>query len=634
AIPAKYVSRAVIDPNNQNTAYVTLSGYFGNTTTARVYKTTNLSDAAPTWTGLGAGQIPDVPANAFAVDPADSNTLYLGTDIGVYRSVDGGANWAPFSTGLPRVAVFDMAVHNAARKLRIATHGRGMWEISIAANPAILQGTVTDALTHAPVENATVTAGANSTATDENGFYQFQSIPAGTYSLTVAAVGYLNGAAANVTAANGSATTQNFALTSAPSAACPSDTNQSDFMTGLAANVDVTSSPGDAKLSLLPSAVEEQTTLEFFSNSFTTTVWQAQTFTPSATGRLNQVDFQAALSSATSTLGTVVVEIRNSASGVPGSTVLASANLTTINSTGNAWYTVNFAAPPSVNAGTQYAIVLRAATGGPYRGVRTSTDAYAGGSWLQSSNSGGSWSQLVSGTATLDLAFRAYVVSTNYQATGNYVSAPKDANQADGTQAGWDKITWTAATPAGTDVKFQAAAGNLAGGLFTFVGPDGTPNTYFSNGASLAQFNGFRYLKYKAYLSTTNTAVTPTLGDVTVCNSNTPLPATSLNIAPATGTYGATTTLTATLTSGGSPLAGKPVTFKLNGANFAGNTATTDASGVATISNVSLSGLNAGTYANYVSAKFASDASYAGTSGSNSLTVEKATPTINWANPA
>ena len=130
-IPAAYVSRAVIDPNNQNTAYVTLSAYFGNST-AHIYKTANLNAATPTWTGLDGGQIPDIPINAFVVDPANSNNLYAGTDIGVYRSTDGGTTWSPFSNGLPRVAVFDMAIQNPHRILRIATHGRGMWEFQIS----------------------------------------------------------------------------------------------------------------------------------------------------------------------------------------------------------------------------------------------------------------------------------------------------------------------------------------------------------------------------------------------------------------------------------------------------------------------------------------------------------------------
>jgi photosystem II stability/assembly factor-like uncharacterized protein len=124
----KYVARAVVDPNNQNTAYVTLSGFYGADNGQHVYKTTNLNATTPTWTVAGVG-IPDVPVNGFIVDKATGN-LYAGTDIGVYMSTNGGASWTAYSTGLPRVAVFDMAI-TANRVLRIATHGRGMWEIQL-----------------------------------------------------------------------------------------------------------------------------------------------------------------------------------------------------------------------------------------------------------------------------------------------------------------------------------------------------------------------------------------------------------------------------------------------------------------------------------------------------------------------
>ena len=128
SIPARYVARAVIDPTNINTAYVTLAG-FGLAAAQHVWKTTNLNNATPTWTASGNG-IPDIPVNAFVVDSTDSTRLYAGTDIGVYRSTNSGANWAPFGTGLPRVAVFGMAIQSTFKVLRIATHGRGIWEIS------------------------------------------------------------------------------------------------------------------------------------------------------------------------------------------------------------------------------------------------------------------------------------------------------------------------------------------------------------------------------------------------------------------------------------------------------------------------------------------------------------------------
>ena len=129
-IPDRYVARAAFDPSDKNTAYITLGGYFGGTSAAQshVWKITNLG-TTPVIAAVNSG-LPDVPVNAFAVDPAGSSNLFAGTDIGVFNSTDGGASWNQFGTGLPVVAVFDMAIQKTTRTLRIATHGRGMWENS------------------------------------------------------------------------------------------------------------------------------------------------------------------------------------------------------------------------------------------------------------------------------------------------------------------------------------------------------------------------------------------------------------------------------------------------------------------------------------------------------------------------
>jgi hypothetical protein len=102
--------------------------------------------------------------------------------------------------------------------------------------------------------------------------------------------------------------------------------------------------------------------------------------------------------------------------------------------------------------------------------------------------------------------------------------------------------------------------------------------------------------------------------------------ATTLNVNTAAGTYGGTVNLSATLTSGASGVSGKSISFTLNG-NPAGS-ATTNSTGIATLSNVPISGINAGTYATGIGGRFAGDSSFASNSGTASLTVNRATLTV------
>jgi Galactose oxidase, central domain len=89
-----------------------------------------------------SGGIPDVMVNALVVDPANTNIVYAGTDVGVWKGTKANAtpptwSWEVFSSGLPEAAVLDLAIHPQARLLRAATHGLGAWEISLDATSAL-----------------------------------------------------------------------------------------------------------------------------------------------------------------------------------------------------------------------------------------------------------------------------------------------------------------------------------------------------------------------------------------------------------------------------------------------------------------------------------------------------------------
>jgi len=106
---------------------------------------------------------------------------------------------------------------------------------------------------------------------------------------------------------------------------------------------------------------------------------------------------------------------------------------------------------------------------------------------------------------------------------------------------------------------------------------------------------------------------------------------TTLSVATASGSYGGTADLSATLTTGTTPVSGETIVFSLNGTAVCGSPTpitcpTTAANGVATLAGVSLAGINANTYATGVSASFAGGSGYLASSGSNTLTVGKAEP--------
>ncbi len=113
---------------DQGTAYATFDLHtFGNMS-PYVYKT---SDYGKTWTAV-IGPSSNVRGYAHVVkeDLENKDLLFVGTEMGLWVSVDGGNQWAQFKGGdFPNVAVRDLAIHPRDKDLVIATHGRGIWII-------------------------------------------------------------------------------------------------------------------------------------------------------------------------------------------------------------------------------------------------------------------------------------------------------------------------------------------------------------------------------------------------------------------------------------------------------------------------------------------------------------------------
>jgi photosystem II stability/assembly factor-like uncharacterized protein len=81
--------------------------------------------------GTAPAGLLNVEHNALAIDPQNPNHIYVGADIGVWHSSDGGRSWEILQNGLPDAPVFDLQIHPTQRLLRAATHGRGIFEMPI-----------------------------------------------------------------------------------------------------------------------------------------------------------------------------------------------------------------------------------------------------------------------------------------------------------------------------------------------------------------------------------------------------------------------------------------------------------------------------------------------------------------------
>jgi len=142
------ISSVAVDPHDPtgSTVYATIQGFH----VAHVYRST---DAGAHWTNISRN-LPDVPANSVVVDPNDANTVYVAMDSGVYATTSVTTCttdncWGLYGSGLPNAPAVQLAVAPAMTtgdgrtgELRVATYGRGIWQIPLLtavlpAQPAI-----------------------------------------------------------------------------------------------------------------------------------------------------------------------------------------------------------------------------------------------------------------------------------------------------------------------------------------------------------------------------------------------------------------------------------------------------------------------------------------------------------------
>ncbi len=118
-----WVSRVQASKFDEGTVYVSLNGYRWDNFTPYLYVS---SDYGKTWRRLGK-DLPLEPINVVREDPVNARILYVGTDHGLYVSLDQGESFMAMTNELPAVAVHDLVIHPRDNDLLVGTHGRSLY---------------------------------------------------------------------------------------------------------------------------------------------------------------------------------------------------------------------------------------------------------------------------------------------------------------------------------------------------------------------------------------------------------------------------------------------------------------------------------------------------------------------------
>jgi hypothetical protein len=139
-----WVSSIVFDPNDKNVVYVTYSSFDSGPDRGHIFRSKNRGkspwepvDGPCVKANSSAGacdsdssSIPDIPVHTIVIDPRDSRRLWVGTDLGVFTSLDRGASWKQENAGF-RVPVSMLLMDSQHTFLFAFTHGRGVWRVSL-----------------------------------------------------------------------------------------------------------------------------------------------------------------------------------------------------------------------------------------------------------------------------------------------------------------------------------------------------------------------------------------------------------------------------------------------------------------------------------------------------------------------
>ena len=162
-----FVNDIKADLFDANTVYVLLDNHKFGDYKPYVYKST---DGGKSWKNIGDGVPDGFICWRLVQDHVDKNLMFLGTEYGIYVSVNGGNKWVKFSSGLPTISIRDLAIQKRENDLVAATFGRGFYVLDDYSSLRFLSSnslksnivfTPRKALQYSPIRSGSSSQGSN-----------------------------------------------------------------------------------------------------------------------------------------------------------------------------------------------------------------------------------------------------------------------------------------------------------------------------------------------------------------------------------------------------------------------------------------------------------------------------------------
>lgn len=126
-LPDRWITRVEFDPIEEETIYVTVSGFRWDEPLSHVFKSTDLGDS---WDDI-SGDLPEIPVNTIVINPINNENIIVGTDAGVYLTNNGGNSWENMSGNMPQTPVVALRINPLTNMIYAATYGNSIFKVDL-----------------------------------------------------------------------------------------------------------------------------------------------------------------------------------------------------------------------------------------------------------------------------------------------------------------------------------------------------------------------------------------------------------------------------------------------------------------------------------------------------------------------